>query len=211
MLLWLSWTMNSAPMSQRAAVCKGKRGRGGNPNTALTAELLVLKKSGKFCNIGKLLIKIHHSPLVNIAHVKNIFHYRNIFGPVLGSSPAQNPPVLPSMQPGFGGCDYYNNDACKLKIKFLSGTNSHIYKLYKLILQLLTCVSSSRPIHKSLCCCSRCPGHGHKPFPDQWQSSSCRCVCTLKVQCILISHIFSLNLRCNPVTLTSSFVICQSN
>ncbi|XP_070701144.1 arf-GAP domain and FG repeat-containing protein 1b isoform X3 [Pempheris klunzingeri] len=26
----------------------------------------------------------------------------NIFGPVLGSSPAQNPPVLPSMQPGFG-------------------------------------------------------------------------------------------------------------
>ncbi|XP_033961335.1 arf-GAP domain and FG repeat-containing protein 1b isoform X3 [Pseudochaenichthys georgianus] len=26
----------------------------------------------------------------------------NLFGPVLGSSPAQNPPVLPSMQPGFG-------------------------------------------------------------------------------------------------------------
>lgn len=26
----------------------------------------------------------------------------NIFGPVLGSSPAQNPPVLPSMPPGFG-------------------------------------------------------------------------------------------------------------
>ncbi|XP_041848747.1 arf-GAP domain and FG repeat-containing protein 1-like isoform X2 [Melanotaenia boesemani] len=26
----------------------------------------------------------------------------NIFGPVLGSSPAQNPPVLPSMQPGYG-------------------------------------------------------------------------------------------------------------
>lgn len=26
----------------------------------------------------------------------------NIFGPVLGSSPAQNPPVLPSIQPGFG-------------------------------------------------------------------------------------------------------------
>ncbi|KAM4551699.1 arf-GAP domain and FG repeat-containing protein 1b isoform 4-T4 [Odontesthes bonariensis] len=26
----------------------------------------------------------------------------NIFGPALGSSPAQNPPVLPSMQPGFG-------------------------------------------------------------------------------------------------------------
>ncbi|XP_028987289.1 arf-GAP domain and FG repeat-containing protein 1b isoform X3 [Betta splendens] len=26
----------------------------------------------------------------------------NRFGPVLGSSPAQNPPVLPSMQPGFG-------------------------------------------------------------------------------------------------------------
>lgn len=25
-----------------------------------------------------------------------------LFGPVLGSSPAQNPPVLPSMQPGFG-------------------------------------------------------------------------------------------------------------
>nr|XP_061833695.1 arf-GAP domain and FG repeat-containing protein 1b isoform X2 [Nerophis lumbriciformis] len=27
----------------------------------------------------------------------------NLFGPVLGSSPAQNPPVLPSMQPGYGG------------------------------------------------------------------------------------------------------------
>ncbi|XP_010783228.1 arf-GAP domain and FG repeat-containing protein 1-like isoform X2 [Notothenia coriiceps] len=27
---------------------------------------------------------------------------RNLFGPVLGSSPAQNLPVLPSMQPGFG-------------------------------------------------------------------------------------------------------------
>ncbi|XP_061549825.1 arf-GAP domain and FG repeat-containing protein 1b isoform X2 [Phycodurus eques] len=27
----------------------------------------------------------------------------NLFGPVLGSSPAQNAPVLPSMQPGFGG------------------------------------------------------------------------------------------------------------
>nr|XP_057922329.1 arf-GAP domain and FG repeat-containing protein 1-like isoform X2 [Doryrhamphus excisus]XP_057924589.1 arf-GAP domain and FG repeat-containing protein 1-like isoform X2 [Doryrhamphus excisus] len=27
----------------------------------------------------------------------------NIFGPVLSSSPAQNPPVLPSMQPGYGG------------------------------------------------------------------------------------------------------------
>ncbi|XP_072219362.1 arf-GAP domain and FG repeat-containing protein 1b isoform X2 [Leuresthes tenuis] len=26
----------------------------------------------------------------------------NIFGPALGSSPAQNPPVLPNMQPGFG-------------------------------------------------------------------------------------------------------------
>ncbi|XP_059200005.1 arf-GAP domain and FG repeat-containing protein 1b isoform X2 [Centropristis striata] len=26
----------------------------------------------------------------------------NLYGPVLGSSPAQNPPVLPSMQPGFG-------------------------------------------------------------------------------------------------------------
>ncbi|KAK5918952.1 hypothetical protein CgunFtcFv8_022890 [Champsocephalus gunnari] len=26
----------------------------------------------------------------------------NLFGPVLGSSPGQNPPVLPSMQPGFG-------------------------------------------------------------------------------------------------------------
>ncbi|KAK1879249.1 Arf-GAP domain and FG repeat-containing protein 1 [Dissostichus eleginoides] len=26
----------------------------------------------------------------------------NLFGPVLGSSPAQNPPVLPSMHPGFG-------------------------------------------------------------------------------------------------------------
>ncbi|KAM8728238.1 arf-GAP domain and FG repeat-containing protein 1b isoform X2 [Acanthopagrus latus] len=26
----------------------------------------------------------------------------NLFGPVLGSSPAQNPPVIPSMQPGFG-------------------------------------------------------------------------------------------------------------
>ncbi|KAM7400980.1 hypothetical protein PAMA_005263 [Pampus argenteus] len=26
----------------------------------------------------------------------------NLFGPVLGSSPAQNPPVLPSMPPGFG-------------------------------------------------------------------------------------------------------------
>uniref|UniRef100_A0A674PBK9 ArfGAP with FG repeats 1b n=1 Tax=Takifugu rubripes TaxID=31033 RepID=A0A674PBK9_TAKRU len=30
------------------------------------------------------------------------FPHRNLFGPVLGSSPAQNPPVLPSMQPGFG-------------------------------------------------------------------------------------------------------------
>ncbi|XP_054624193.1 arf-GAP domain and FG repeat-containing protein 1b isoform X3 [Dunckerocampus dactyliophorus] len=27
----------------------------------------------------------------------------NLFGPVLGSSPAQNPPVLPSMQPGYAG------------------------------------------------------------------------------------------------------------
>ncbi|TNN69859.1 Arf-GAP domain and FG repeat-containing protein 1 [Liparis tanakae] len=35
----------------------------------------------------------------------------NLFGPVLGSSPAQNPPVLPSMQPGFGGgyTDYYHS------------------------------------------------------------------------------------------------------
>lgn len=48
------------------------------------------------------------------------FLYRNIFGPVLGSSPAQNPPVLPSMQPGFGGgnSDYYYSDAHRMEICF---------------------------------------------------------------------------------------------
>ncbi|XP_037642459.1 arf-GAP domain and FG repeat-containing protein 1b isoform X5 [Sebastes umbrosus] len=41
----------------------------------------------------------------------------NLYGPVLGSSPAQNPPVLPSMQPGFGGgySDFSYSDAYRMK------------------------------------------------------------------------------------------------
>lgn len=63
---------------------------------------------GKYC----LLYVLH---VFNAWKTFNVgfFLSRNIFGPVLGSSPAQNPPVLPSMQPGFGGgnCDYYYSDA----------------------------------------------------------------------------------------------------
>lgn len=39
---------------------------------------------------------------------------------MLGSSPAQNPPVLPSMQPGFGGdnINCYSSDALRILIHF---------------------------------------------------------------------------------------------
>lgn len=92
------------------------------------------------------------------------FLCRNIFGPVLGSSPAQNPPVLPSMQPGFGGDS-----------TVMDSENKYSMVIY-LLCNSPACVLSSCSVHKSLCCCSRCPRNDHQPFSDQWQSSSCRCV-----------------------------------
>lgn len=54
--------------------------------------------------------------ILNIQLIIKFFPHRNIFGPVLGSSPAQNPPVLPSMQPGFGGNLYKSSFGTKKDI-----------------------------------------------------------------------------------------------
>lgn len=72
-----------------------------------------------------------------IKHSVTSFFYRNIFGPALGSSPAQNPPVLPSMQPGFGGAHgaHYYNDAYRNKKTFTScsfSLNTHFMAVFHL-------------------------------------------------------------------------------
>lgn len=60
------------------------------------------------------------------------FSYRNLFGPVLGSSPAQNPPVIPSMQPGFGGgkSDYSYSDAYRTTGPFSHVAHFAIYCVF---------------------------------------------------------------------------------
>lgn len=66
------------------------------------------------------------------------------------------------MQPGFGGSLY--TFLVQKDIFWITGRLK------------ATPVLFSGSIHKSLCCCSRCPRNGHQPLSDQWQSSSCRCV-----------------------------------
>ena len=102
--------------------------------------------------------------------------YRNIFGPVLGSSPAQNAPVLPTLQ------------QLALEVVIMNTPNvMHTEcneNIYSFSSKTHFVTSSSHPIHKSLCCCSCCPGDGHQPFPDQWQSSQLQ-VCVWVSVCVL--------------------------
>lgn len=81
--------MSSVPQSPPAAASRGE--------TQILAQRFLI-----------VWLKVH---LCLLSHWMNAvnqrFPHRNLFGPVLGSSPAQNPPVLPSMQPGFGG-NLYN-------------------------------------------------------------------------------------------------------
>lgn len=112
----------------------------------------VKNSHNKAFNRESLKGKLCLSYLVN----HRIFPHRNIFGPVLGSSPAQNPPVLPSMQSGFGGNLYNTSFSAKRHFLKHSNTESH------------SCVLLSCSIHKSLCCWSRCPRNGHQPLSDQW-------------------------------------------
>lgn len=94
---------------------------------------------------------------------------------------------------------------------------TQIKNIYLLFIQLnhsfCGCFPSSCSIHKSLRCWSHSTRNGHQPFPDQWQSSSCRCVRAqfniLHLKCFCFTQTFVL-LLCNSVTLPISFVICQS-
>lgn len=81
--------MSSVPQSPQAAASRGE-------TQILAQKFLIVWLKVNLCLLSHWMNAVNQS-----------FPHRNLFGPVLGSSPAQNPPVLPSMQPGFGG-NLYN-------------------------------------------------------------------------------------------------------
>ena len=84
--------------------------------TYITTKILQSSQQLPLKSVSESFIKVLHvyQGCKNIE--SGLCLYRNIFGPVLGSSPAQNAPVLPTLQPGFGGGnnEYSERDAYRM-------------------------------------------------------------------------------------------------
>lgn len=103
--------------------------------------------------------------------------------------------------------------ACSLVLEVVISVASTLMdseNKYSRVIYLLcnspACVLSSCSVHKSLCCCGRCPGNDHQPLSDQWQSSSCRCV---RLRFGTFNDFF-LEACVNFVSQLQQIVICQS-
>ncbi|XP_044076308.1 arf-GAP domain and FG repeat-containing protein 1b isoform X2 [Siniperca chuatsi] len=73
---------------------------GGVPIPSMSSAVPTQSHTGSTEDRYAALAELDNKLSVTVSTGSNV--QGNIFGPVLGSSPAQNPPVLPSMQPGFG-------------------------------------------------------------------------------------------------------------
>ena len=104
------------------------------------------------------------------------FVCRNVFGPVLGSSPAQTQSVLPSMQHGFGGEQNYSYYCYGHSYEMLNSFHVHSFQFFPCVTCSCCWGSSSGPFHKPLCSLSRRPRDGQQSIPEQRQTTSSRSV-----------------------------------
>lgn len=130
------------------------------------------------------------------------FLYRNIFGPVLGSSPAQNPPVLPSMQPGFGGdnINCYSSDT-ESSNTFFREISAHVdWRLYLFFSTHCLCFYLAVPSTNPFVAAAVAPEMATNPFQTNGRTPAAGvCVCAFNDLFFPLCYVDVTQLHCQVV------------